>query len=576
MPAESEEPDLVGARPGATRRRHGAGPRAPRRSPAFPGSRCYTASVQRRGGARRHPALRLVAIAVPASTLFVTGLPATAAAGPPLPRPAFHYGTRPPERRLCDPAAWPLPTDGALCDAARALAAAADGASGLERRALLVRLARFFVHRSGAPDAAVRPTLVRAASWTELYTALERAAEAHGDATRMGIGIWPGHEGPIGVLLCTRRLAEADPFPRRLAGPGRLVVEGTLLEDVHRPVAWVQGPQGGVLRLTAETPAPGRFRVAFDLRQFGTHVIELTVEGDEGPEVALLAPVYVGVSPPDGPDPPWPEPPGDPRVALRRAMDAMRREAALDPLHPEPRLDKAATWRAKDLAARHRLSHGGPAVSARARVDATGLRYTWLAEDLAVAPTAMGALQAMAESPAHRAVLLDPHATHAGVGFEAAGDEVYLVVLLATPARGRAGPSVPSLEQRALSTLAQRAAEALRAHRRRLGLRRALRDPALDALAEQLSLALAAADATELPEETARVRDLALQQDPDLASVRVDTVVGAEPEDIRHAPAASDPTCHRFGIGVAERKRSRLGPSRLWLTLFCGALEGPR
>jgi len=100
------------------------------------------------------------------------------------------------------------------------------------------------------------------------------------------------------------------------------------------------------------------------------------------------------------------------------------------PLRLDPRLSAAAAAHAADMAARGYFDHLSPEGSRPGdRVDQTGYRWRLVGETIAEAGTDVLALVAWNNSPSHRAALIDPRYTEAGVG--RVGD-IY-VLLLAAP-----------------------------------------------------------------------------------------------------------------------------------------------
>jgi uncharacterized protein YkwD len=102
-------------------------------------------------------------------------------------------------------------------------------------------------------------------------------------------------------------------------------------------------------------------------------------------------------------------------------VNATRTRAGLRRLRPDRRLARAAAAQARDMARRHYFAHqrpGGPTLLARVR--AAGFHGSSAGEAIAWGCGRLGGaaatLQAWLASPPHRAILLSPGYTRAGVG----------------------------------------------------------------------------------------------------------------------------------------------------------------
>ncbi|MEM1416211.1 MAG: CAP domain-containing protein [Myxococcota bacterium] len=121
---------------------------------------------------------------------------------------------------------------------------------------------------------------------------------------------------------------------------------------------------------------------------------------------------------------------GEAEIVAR--MNELRATAGLAELARDTALDRAAAVHSRDMAAHRELVHvsertGNPAE----RVRNAGLDPRRVGENVAQAPTALGAYEQILASEAHRAQLLDPAFTHFGIAAVAAEDGVYLTQVLA-------------------------------------------------------------------------------------------------------------------------------------------------
>jgi uncharacterized protein YkwD len=211
------------------------------------------------------------------------------------------------------------------------------------------------------------------------------------------------------------------------------------------------------------------------------------------------------------------------------------------------------------MAAAGKLAHvlrGSGDVGARLRRVRIPYRRVW--ENVARAEGALAAHQVAEESPAHLANVLRPEAALLGVGvarvpLASGGAAVYLTeVLVQPPDDGASSPLTPDARVR----------EMLWSERDRLRLPALTADAALDTLARETALSLAARDATEPPADLAD-RALALRRN--LAAV--DVFVATAPGDAARSANVRDRRWRRVGVGVSTGDSRRYGAGRAWIVV---------
>lgn len=108
----------------------------------------------------------------------------------------------------------------------------------------------------------------------------------------------------------------------------------------------------------------------------------------------------------------------DPAAALLALINGLRAEHGLGSLRADARLDAAARRHALDMARHDRLDHAGSDGSTpRMRARAAGYDGALPGEVIAASPDGPpGILALWSESAPHRAILLAPGATEAGIG----------------------------------------------------------------------------------------------------------------------------------------------------------------
>jgi uncharacterized protein YkwD len=106
------------------------------------------------------------------------------------------------------------------------------------------------------------------------------------------------------------------------------------------------------------------------------------------------------------------------RAAVLAALNRERAAAGRAPLALDPRLDHAAQAHAVDMLERRFYAHTTPEGRSLARrLDDSGYRYRWAAENIAKGVFAAGeVVERWMLSSGHRRNILDPHPVHVGIG----------------------------------------------------------------------------------------------------------------------------------------------------------------
>lgn len=113
---------------------------------------------------------------------------------------------------------------------------------------------------------------------------------------------------------------------------------------------------------------------------------------------------------------------------LFQAANAERAQRGLSPLRWDASLYRAAGNHAREMAMRQTISHqfaGEPELEQRGKL--AGARFSVIAENVAMAPTAVVIHDAWMHSPHHRANLLDPTVNSVGISVLQRGGELYAV-----------------------------------------------------------------------------------------------------------------------------------------------------
>ncbi|MCG5052534.1 MAG: CAP domain-containing protein [Myxococcales bacterium] len=252
----------------------------------------------------------------------------------------------------------------------------------------------------------------------QLATALTGSAWA-----RVGVGVSRGPAGMQVVVLLSPMALELAPLPRSLPAAGGAPVAGRLPPGYEDVALVVTTPAGRVGRLPVQSKGrafSGRFSC---VEGPGRYEVELMASHKRGPEVMANVPVYCGVDAPDRLS--LAKPHAFPAVTEPRAIEAAfvaavnreRQARKLPALVADRRLADVARAHSEAMARRREVSHLSPqGEDAADRVRAAGLAPSLVAENVGAASTAAGAHEGFMASPAHRGNVLEPRASHLGVG----------------------------------------------------------------------------------------------------------------------------------------------------------------
>lgn len=114
------------------------------------------------------------------------------------------------------------------------------------------------------------------------------------------------------------------------------------------------------------------------------------------------------------------------------AINAERARFSLPPLGRDPRLDAIAEAHSLEMARARFFSHTSPSTGQPAdRVSHAGLRWSAVAENIAINQSPEAAQQALLRSPGHHENMVDPVQRSIGVGIVRHGEQVWVTQLFA-------------------------------------------------------------------------------------------------------------------------------------------------
>jgi hypothetical protein len=214
------------------------------------------------------------------------------------------------------------------------------------------------------------------------------------------------------AAVFTRRLAQLGPFPRSVEPGSTHLLWGALSPGVRNPVLILAMPDDGTLQTSPRESKDLFWNQLYFPDEPGEYLVELLVSQD-GPQVANLFPVYVGVEPPRFPVfkiYPGVEETADIAALEGQVMGLLNREREKRQLKKcvvSRQLTESARAYSKSMARAARLSHALP------RHDDATPSYT---ENISLSTSVTAAHANLMASPSHRRNIISSDARYCGVG----------------------------------------------------------------------------------------------------------------------------------------------------------------
>ena len=214
------------------------------------------------------------------------------------------------------------------------------------------------------------------------------------------------------AAVFTRRLIQLGPFPRQVEPGTTHLLWGGLAKGVTNPVFILAMPGDATLQTTPRISKGLIWNQVYFPDEPGEYLVELLVQQD-GPQVASLFPVYVGMNPPRFPIfklYPGIEETSDPAEVEKQVLALVNRERAnrqLPECHLSPKLALSSRAYRGTMARHARLSH------VLSREDGDLPEYT---ENISLSTSVHAAHANLMASPSHRRNIIDAEVRYCGVG----------------------------------------------------------------------------------------------------------------------------------------------------------------
>lgn len=285
--------------------------------------------------------------------------------------------------------------------------------------------AEFYLRRAGVSDALYFPVVLQPIPGETPYQTLGSLVEAELSAlhlNRYGLALQEGENGLL-VLLFSRRLADIAPFPIHVEPGSTQLLWGTLLQESTRPSLLLASPENGTIETVLRDQAGMFWTQVYFPEEPGEYMLEVLVHTD-GPQVASLFPVYVGVPVPTRPVtrmlPGVDEsaPTANLEAQAFQLLNAERVKRGLGRLVWSSSLADSARSHSRAMASQRRLTH--ELLSGEARPKGS------YRENISLSTTLTSAHRNLVQSPSHRRTMLDSELRSVGVGIveiRGAGDD---------------------------------------------------------------------------------------------------------------------------------------------------------
>jgi len=276
---------------------------------------------------------------------------------------------------------------------------------------------QFHLRQSGVTDAFVFPIVAHADSLDAAKQTVERLLR--NDLAPMGLNTfgltWNNQTSSL-VAVFTRRLVQLAPFPMTVEPGSRHLLWGNLIEETSAPQLILATPGKATIQFELGATQGMFWHNIYFPEEPGEYMVELLAQND-GPQVANLFPVYVGVEPPQRPvlkvypESREAEVTADLELQMLEMLNRERRKLGI----PECAMDSELTTSAR------RHSVGMAAVGRLTHTPQSGeipLRYPFV-ENVSMSTSLIAAHTNLTASPSHWRNIVDSSSNVGGVGIHA-------------------------------------------------------------------------------------------------------------------------------------------------------------
>ena len=371
--------------------------------------------------------------------------------------------------------------------------------------------------------------------------------------TRYGAFSAPHEGGVLAVLVLSVRQLTLLPVKRAIDPGDTLTLQGKLSPGLRAAQLVITYPDGSSERGTPQSTSPFRFKLS--ARGRGAHRVELLADSADGIQVVANFPIYAGVAPMR--ELTYAAVGGGPALGadqlsarLLELMNGERARAGRKPLVRDDRLAAIGLAHSQDMELHNFIAHTSPNTgSAVDRVARAGVRTPVVLENIGRGYSADEIHHGLMESPGHRENILNPSASHVGLGVVVTQEDQHAAYLV-TEVFARFTPPMD------MNDATAELHAGIARERKRRGLPPLQRDAALS---ERCERAAASFFQPPLPAKEQVIerlnRDAAAGQRSYTQLMAAAVVIGGVDEAIQLEPWF-DPKARALAIGLAQGTRA--------------------
>jgi uncharacterized protein YkwD len=389
--------------------------------------------------------------------------------------------------------------------------------------------------------------------------------------SHIGVGTSESGSFQIATLIFAKREVKMEPFPRVVHPDKTYLLRAKLLGENKNPQILMTTPRGEV-REVASIKKQGRTleaKIAF-IEGKGRYKIEIMGEDRQGPKILALFPVYLGVKPPARPE----LSPSEVEVRYRSSEEAERemvklinqdrKEYNLPPLRALPELSRIARQHSKDMRDNHFFAHyslrsGTP----QDRIARSSIAYSSITENIAQDSSLERAEEQLMGSPGHRINILDPKATHVGVGVVFGQDPSGVQIMHITQNFIKTIDRIDPLRAK------EKILDIINGKREKRGIPRLKEDLTLSRIAQVHSQnMLKFDDFSYKTHQGKKLTELLERSSIRYKKVAASISISDTAEKVPDSEDTLDPGYNYLGIGLVQGDSKTYGKGLLWITLI--------
>jgi uncharacterized protein YkwD len=288
---------------------------------------------------------------------------------------------------------------------------------------LSLRQISYFGSLAGNILPALHPYLVEQSPGQDVIDDKFKDMFQNQDATDVGIAQLtdPNTKRIFTLFIFAKRNVSLNPVLIRNKINMKQTLTGVISNKLNKPQIWLTGPSGTVKEINTNVNQNNFSGSFYTSSGPGVYQVEVTAQGDLGPEVIALFPIYVGVAPklPVGE---FKDPKKDLTVEQAETylfvlLNQTRQKYNLPALKWNESLKDVARAHSQEMVDKDYFAHISPVTNKDngKRLDDAGIDYISCAENLGYSQSIVGIHEGLMESPGHRQNILGSYG-EGGIG----------------------------------------------------------------------------------------------------------------------------------------------------------------